>query len=1032
MLKRTLLFAAAILSGVALFSQPLDSLFVSGIVDNANEQEIEVDIGIVGENPEIITTTTNFDGYFSHVFATNNGSVDWVYATLTNCNDELLVDTVFVNSDSLANQQISFYFNYCNEIQGCTDPAAVNYNPDATIDDGSCVYNDSCETNFVNVQINAAQWGSEISWNIVQDGVEIAGGSGYDSNTTNDEWVCLEDGCYTFEMYDSFGDGWNGGTFSVSLDNQVLTAGTLNEGEFGMMPFGVNAEGCDSLNIQGCTDPEALNYNPNATVDDGSCIYASAENDFCQDATSITPGTYNVDNTEANQNEGYYGECWNFGSGEGEQSSVWYSFTTPAEPASITLEAISDGTNTLTDTQFGLFTDCGGDMIYCDGNSGEGLLSKFEFDCGELDTNTTYILMIDGWNGDAGTCQLDYSVDTLCNEVFGCTDPEALNYDPNATVNDGSCVYDSCATNLVHVNIVTSNWGHEISWNITQDGEEVAGGGDYQDDFQYTDWLCLDDGCYTFEMFDSFGDGWNGGEFSVWLGSQMLASGTLNSGSYGAVQFGVNSDECDSTQVVYGCTDPEAINYNPEATVDDGSCEYESDCELNSITVDLGLVNQPIIEWDLVQGDSLIEDGGFNPSNESFDFCLDEGCYAFVIEDFSNVDWGGGISISVNGVTVLADSVTSSGDLSFEFGVNTTGCDEDIEGCTDPNALNYDPDATVNDGSCIYPDSCEANLIQLDVNTEAWAGEISWNLVQDGQEIAGGSGYQSYSENTDWLCLEDGCYTFEMFDSFGDGWNGAEFVISQGDNVLADGTLLEGEYGQITFGINTSGCDSTVVIEGCTDPAALNYNPEATVDDGSCVYDSTFCSIDFSVIPDSSGQNVIWVVPSENLASATELEWSFGDGTTSTDIYPSHQYDGEGPYTICLSGYMEAEGVSCSFEYCEEISADLIGGRELGFWVNVIENAETVGIENAAQPEPLTLMPNPTTDIVNLKFSVESTSEVDIAIYTTAGKLILKQRRAVNSGENYLQLDMQGLSDGLYMIEMSTDKGKRFGKVIKR
>jgi hypothetical protein len=25
---------------------------------------------------------------------------------------------------------------------------------------------------------------------------------------------------------------------------------------------------------------------------------------------------------------------------------------------------------------------------------------------------------------------------------------------------------------------------------------------------------------------------------------------------------------------VYGCTDPEALNYNPAATIDDGSCEY--------------------------------------------------------------------------------------------------------------------------------------------------------------------------------------------------------------------------------------------------------------------------------------------------------------------------------------------------------------------------------------------------------------------------------------------------------------------------
>ena len=35
-----------------------------------------------------------------------------------------------------------------------------------------------------------------------------------------------------------------------------------------------------------------------------------------------------------------------------------------------------------------------------------------------------------------------------------------------------------------------------------------------------------------------------------------------------------NNDDDGGTEAVYGCTDNEATNYNPNATIDDGSCEY--------------------------------------------------------------------------------------------------------------------------------------------------------------------------------------------------------------------------------------------------------------------------------------------------------------------------------------------------------------------------------------------------------------------------------------------------------------------------
>src|SRR5690606_37041100 len=99
-------------------------------------------------------------------------------------------------------------------------------------------------------------------------------------------------------------------------------------------------------------------------------------------------------------------------------------------------------------------------------------------------------------------------------------------------------------------------------------------------------------------------------------------------------------------------------------------------------------------------------------------------------------------------------------------------------GCTDPDAFNYNPLATTDDGSCEYITSCESNIVKVEISTQSWGTEVSWNLLQNDSIIASGGDYFSYSDlNVTWLCLDDGCYTFEMFDSFGDGWNGATFTI---------------------------------------------------------------------------------------------------------------------------------------------------------------------------------------------------------------------------------------------------------------
>ena len=54
-----------------------------------------------------------------------------------------------------------------------------------------------------------------------------ATGSGYASNANLTITACIPVGAYNFNMYDSFGDGWNGGTYNLSSTTGAISNGLL-------------------------------------------------------------------------------------------------------------------------------------------------------------------------------------------------------------------------------------------------------------------------------------------------------------------------------------------------------------------------------------------------------------------------------------------------------------------------------------------------------------------------------------------------------------------------------------------------------------------------------------------------------------------------------------------------------------------------------------------------------------------------------------------------------------------------------------
>ena len=100
----------------------------------------------------------------------------------------------------------------------------------------------------------------------------------------------------------------------------------------------------------------------------------------------------------------------------------------------------------------------------------------------------------------------------------------------------------------VVVDIQTVTWANEISWTITNSaGVVVAQGGQgsaYSNNSSYQSIYCLPPGNYTFNWFDSWGDGWNGGSYSLSdVNGSFITSGAPTTGSSGSSSFTI-ADPC--------------------------------------------------------------------------------------------------------------------------------------------------------------------------------------------------------------------------------------------------------------------------------------------------------------------------------------------------------------------------------------------------------------------------------------------------------------------------------------------------------
>jgi len=245
---------------------------------------------------------------------------------------------------------------------------------------------------------------------------------------------------------------------------------------------------------------------------------------------------------------------------------------------------------------------------------------------------------------DDGTCEYgEPACADPCDAILGCTDTDACNFEPNANCDNGTCEYATC-------------------------------GG------------CTDPTACNYDA----------------------NAGVDNGGcEYGDVTC---PDPCD---VVAGCNDPDACNFDDAANCDNGSCEYstcsgctdQTACNYNPLAT---VANVADCEY----GDATCP----NPCN-AIKGCINP--FACNFDDAATCDDGSCEFDSCSGCTDATacnfDANASVEDGSCEFGDATcpVPCNV-IPGCTDATAANYNSVANCDDGSCNSPLNSLGDYVWLD------------------------------------------------------------------------------------------------------------------------------------------------------------------------------------------------------------------------------------------------------------------------------------------------------------------------------
>lgn len=353
--------------------------------------------------------------------------------------------------------------------------------------------------------------------------------------------------------------------------------------------------------------------------------------------------------------------------------------------------------------------------------------------------------------------------------------------------------------------------------------------------------------------------------------------------------------------------------------------------------------------------------------------------------------------------------------------VSTPNCAELVSGCMEMDASNYTPEATIDDGSCVYP--CVDFTFTL--STDCWAAETGWVIVDSEgltvAEVTTGDYTDDASDYSFTQCLLDGCYAITITDSYGDGLNGTASpgCDTDGSYFATDSsgaTLFTMPYANFGDAISHDFCLPATY--GCTSTSACNYDADANADDGSCIFTGQG-EISGPLTP-IVGDTTTYIYVASN-PDAT-IEW-YADG--------GQIIQGQGTATVVVvwgSGEIGFDGFV--LVTATDSLLDCIGNIEVLVTVAdfIDDVAELAG--EATLAFPCTLWPNPSSGATHLDFGEVAGEVRAVELFDVVGRLLFAWGAQGGIG---MEMQLENLPVGSYQVRVrATEVTQVVALIIKR